>query len=454
MDSTLRLPLLPSLGVALLAAAAIVAITTLEYGYVLPVVLLGVAYVAWSYPRPVTAMVTVILLNIVLIEQSEQISPLEICVGIYSYGYALYWFLSKIFLQRRKIFSGVADLLLAAFITLAAVSVILLVARQGSVDWWFREMITIAGLGFYFPAKDAMQTERGLRSLLIAFLILSVGIAVYNLISYRTASLTASYLWELWSGRKAFGAGFFFGSAVLLMSIFLHLRGLLWKLLAVLGFVLTALALAFTFSRGFWIGTTFGIAVLLLLVEQRRRMELLLTVSLGGLLAAFIVLVFAGNLGDAILRAISTRLFTSSSFTQDISLANRIAETQWALKLFAESPVIGYGYGTLVPHYNLILGVTEYSNYLHNSYIYVLVKVGILGAVLFFGFLGTVIVQGFRRARSSTYTPLRDSVIRGSTGTLCGLLLIAMSSGVFIEKIAILVIALGSAFVMSEPDRT
>ena len=74
--------------------AAIVGICTTEFGLFLPVAIVAAAYCAWSFPRPAVAVSTIILMNAYVMEGSSEITPLEIGVGVYLYGYLAYWFLA------------------------------------------------------------------------------------------------------------------------------------------------------------------------------------------------------------------------------------------------------------------------------------------------------------------------------------------------------------------------
>lgn len=446
-----RLQSLVRVGAVSVCAGAIVAVTTLDYGYFLPLGLLGVGYIAWSFPRPLVAMTTIVLLYAYLYEQSEGISLLEVGFALYAYGYVAYWFVRKIFVDRQRIFLHEADLLLVAFLVLSVISILLLLVRNVTVDWWLREMIAIAGLVFYFPARDVLRTDRAVGKVFSAFLIVAVGISAYNLVVYRTSTIAASYLWELWGGRQTFGVTFFFAAAVLSTSFYLHSRGWMRKTTFLLAFVLSGLALAFTFSRGFWIGAMLGVVVIFFLVERARRLELLTTVSIASILGVLAIVLFAGNIGEYVLRALAVRLSTSGSFVQDISLSNRIVESEAALAMIKQNPVIGFGYGATFPHYNLITKVTEYSIYVHNAYVHMLLKVGILGTAIFFGFVGLVLVRGVRRARANLDGRVTTAMVRGSVGVIVGILFIATNSGILTDKVAILMIALGSAVIMSNP---
>jgi O-antigen ligase len=437
------------LATASVAAVSIVVITAFEKGYILPLLLLGAGYMVWSFPRPLVALTTIVLLHAHLVEQSEGISILEYGFAAYTYGYLVYWFCSKAFVRRSPIVLGGLELFLLGFLAMAVLSLGMLVVEREPVEWWLREVVVVGELLLYFPARDVLTTERAIRSVFGALVLVAAGIAIVNLVEYRASTLAANYLWQLWGGRQVFGGSLFFGSSVLLSSWYIHHRGYGQRLLVGIGFAATALALSFTFSRGFWIGGMLGILTIFFLLEAQRRYQLILTSALGIVVLATVIQLMAGDVGQTVLRALAIRLSTSTDVARDISLSNRLAESRAALEAVRESPIVGHGYGASFLHYNLINEITERSIYVHDSYVYMLLKVGILGFVLFFGFLLGVLREGFRLGKRVKMGVSTTAMIRGTVGVFVGILFIATNSGNLTDKSVILMIALGAGAIMA-----
>lgn len=416
-------------------------------GPYMPVALLAIAYMVWSFPRPVVALATIILMNAYVFERSEEITVLELGVGAYLYLYLFYWILDTVFIQRRRVIESTSDALILAFLAVCYVSVVLLVSAGTRVDYWFRESLTMSTFLLIFPAREAMRQDRGVAVLFGAFALMVGSLAIVNLVQYRSSTLAANYLWELWGGRKPFGSAFYAALAVGAVSLHAHVTG--WKARAGTLFVaiLGALALGTTFYRGFWIGAMIGGFVLLFLVSRQGKVRLLWTLAAGSVLAALLIYLIAGDLGEYIVRAFWERLASSGKATGDISIANRLAESRTVLRLIQDSPLVGHGLGVWFSHFNIITRTTEVVMYVHNMYLYLLLKVGLVGLVLFLGFFFLVMKEGVAHSRRAEGPGLKLAMVRAAVAVLAGFLFVATNSGILQDKQVILVLVLAAAVV-------
>lgn len=99
-----------------------------------------------------------------------------------------------------------------------------------------------------------------------------------------------------------------------------------------------------------------------------------------------------GLLGDAFVRLINMfNFFTSGDESMDMSTATRADFALKGLKTFSESPFLGYGIGS---SYKLLNGT-----YYHNNYVQLLVETGIVGFLLYYGFLLTILVRLFKHKK-------------------------------------------------------
>ena len=86
-----------------------------------------------------------------------------------------------------------------------------------------------------------------------------------------------------------------------------------------------------------------------------------------------------------------------SSYESDVSALHRLEEWKASLKMIRQHPVIGNGLGSKVYFYsplyskdNRRLGYQSDDFYIHNSFIWVAVKTGLVGTLLFITFLSIV----------------------------------------------------------------
>jgi O-antigen ligase len=432
---------------AFVALVAIVAVCSTQVGPYVPIVLLAIAYIMWSFPRPVVAVSTIILLNAYIRELSTGITPEEYAIGFYLYGYLGYWFVSKIFFQRERFVTHRLQWYLIGFLLLCASSVVMIFATETSPEFWFRDGLTISTLLLAFPAREAMQTERGLKIVLGAYVLLVCSLAIVNIAEYRTATIAANYLWELWGGRRPFGSAFYGSLAVGAISMYVHAREFRQQALSLVLAMVGILALATTFFRGFWIGTLIGCMTLLFLVGRQRALRLVGFGLIACVLGFGVIFFVAGAKGSYIIEAFSSRLVSSGKGFQDLSIANRIAESETVLNLVKSSPLVGYGYGAWFHHFNIISRTTEILQYIHNTYVFLLFKVGVFGLLLFGAYCLSILKEGFRLSRTEEVSTLRLAMIRAGLGILVGYLFVGTNMGMLQDKQALMVIMLTTAFV-------
>jgi O-antigen ligase len=222
--------------------------------------------------------------------------------------------------------------------------------------------------------------------------------------------------------------------------------------LTLLAFVLTATALIATFSRGFWIGTIVALFFLFLLLDRSKKI-LVLAGALGLLITVVGVLwLFAGDLGQAIVSTIGSRFLSSGKALEDVSFANRLVESAAAFDAILKSPILGHGLGSSIHYFSLLNELTVESWYLHNGYLFLLFKVGFFGTLLFLGFYGSVLLRGLKAARATKGNSELSPVLRGTWAALASFVIVTITSNVFIERESLLLISLGSAFLMNMHD--
>ena len=432
--------------------AAIVGICTTEIGLFLPVAILAAAYCAWSFPRPAVAVSTIILMNAYVMEGSSEITPLEIGVGVYLYGYLAYWFLARILVVRAPILKRTSDYFLVAFLVLCVLSVAMLIAANARIDYWARGVLTLSSLLLCVPAREALQSRTGMRLIAGSFAILVLTLAIVNIVQYRASTLLANYLWEIWGGRKAFGSALYMALTVGAAGMYAHLESSRERALALLVGAVAIVALGTTFYRGFWIGALISLGVLFLLVPKSGRTRLFWVGLLGGGASALLVYLVAGELAESVFRGVAARFTSSGNAMEDISIANRIAETETVLRLVPQSPIVGIGYGAFFHHYNIITKTTEVVHYVHNVYVFLLLKVGVIGLFLFLGYVGSLLVEGFRASRRAEESRFALGLIRISVAIIVGLLFVGTNSGILEDKQVLLTITLAAAIITSSPE--
>ena len=191
-------------------------------------------------------------------------------------------------------------------------------------------------------------------------------------------------------------------------------RALAWALVA-----LFVIALAVTYTRGYWFAAAFGVLVLLLLSI---RLRWILAIGFIG------TVVFVSSLwvGYYVLHAsypVAVMIRIVSTFTigqlpgqpdpggpGDISNAIRAKQAQVLIPHIAERPILGWGFGTVAPDYPLGKIYSYELGYLDIAY-----KTGLIGLVLFLSFPLRLILDALRvrrgRLRGPPGLPAREAAV-------------------------------------------
>lgn len=221
------------------------------------------------------------------------------------------------------------------------------------------------------------------------------------------------------------------------------------KLLLLAASGLAGAALLFTFQRGAWLAALVGVAVLYVLLpwSGRRRLLLLLPVVLVvGALTAALVNQRSTVGSDALFSSVGTRFSSVGDVSTDVSSQHRVAELQEGVSVVREHPWTGIGLGGAIsfvsPLYSSAYntsGVQATAVYLHSSWLWVAVKMGLPALLVLALVLLRALVLAVRaRAGPAGVDPLALVVL----GLLATLGVLALSGPHFTSDDSSAVVAL------------
>lgn len=143
---------------------------------------------------------------------------------------------------------------------------------------------------------------------------------------------------------------------------------------------LLAAALVVNFGRGLWVWTLIGMLLPVFFIGQGRAAKLLITlVLLGGLGVATLAVVKPSTLDAITVRMMSVK----DEGGRNTSYGWREWENQDALVALKNSPALGVGMGGEYRPWIPILRIfAEHTRYIHESYLYIALKLGIPGLLL------------------------------------------------------------------------
>jgi len=199
-------------------------------------------------------------------------------------------------------------------------------------------------------------------------------------------------------------------AAVVLLAVAALHEERKWRAWATVALFPMILQLVATLTRGYWTGFLSGAVVVgffALRTLPRERFRRLARRSLLGTLAV-LACVAAGLARWGLLESIEViwdRLGTFASLGIDASTRVRVIEWGLALRHFAERPILGTGYGFTLEFFHPLYRLREpHWWFVHNSYLLLLLKMGIVGLAAF----GWLLASYFRTALAA---------IRAASGT-------------------------------------
>jgi O-antigen ligase len=198
-------------------------------------------------------------------------------------------------------------------------------------------------------------------------------------------------------------------------------------------------------SRGYWAAFLFGGLALFVFTDRRRKAYILLLMT-GGLAALLLIgLVLFDNFISIIVEGVIERFATlGTAITSDVSLVNRFYESMAAWDRIKVNPILGYGMGTRYHYFNLTVDATRDWAFVHNGFVGLWYKFGLVGLGLMLYAWGRSIWNGVRLFRCRQAP--RVMRLAGLIAAVCliGEMLVANTSNPFLIADATLMIALGA----------
>ena len=371
------------------------------YVWALPIVLVGVGAVIWLFQRPVLNVFVALAAFVIISGYSEGLQAYEAVYGLYFIAALAYWFARKAASEAYRFLQAPEDTALMCFLLFAAVSISWGLLYGAELQAIMGEALVLIMFAFYFPIKEACSRSRRATGIVLAIVVwFAIFTSIRNVIEYLSSLRSATQLYHIMLGRVPLNEVVLMMSALGFVVLLLYARR--WRNIIFFAccFSVVFIGLILTQSRGYWAAFLFGIIVLFILIDRRRKVRVLLFLSGGMGIAAVLAVVFLGDSLAIISIAILER-FTSlgTAITQDLSLVNRFYETAVVSDYIRDNPIIGYGMGSSYHYFHIIVDATRDWTFIHNGYAGLWFKYGLVGVVLMGVFWGRSVYNGIRLFR-------------------------------------------------------
>lgn len=278
---------------------------------------------------------------------------------------------------------------------------------------------------WYFVVIQLIKGEDSAKAITAFFVVTVAALAVYGVYQYAVGvEMPAGWTDHNESSLRTrvfaiFTSPNVFGSLLMLaapMSISMMLISRSRPAKAAFGAMtlFIAASLAFTFSRGAWIGFIVAIGVYVLVKDKR----LIIPCIIGAVLVAVLVPSISGRIGYML----------SPEYIESSLRGGRLVRWITGLKIFADYPVLGIGlgeFGGAVAMNNNIKvivdnQVTE-AFYMDNYMLKTAVESGLVGLSAFLALMYSVFINGLRTVRTAA-TDTSKELATGILAGLCGVI--------------------------------
>src|SRR5229473_1147228 len=312
----------------------------------------------------------------------------------------LAWGVQQYFAAREIVLSPLLPPLLA--LSLLALGQIVFHGTASAYDTRLELQLLLAYAVLLFLASQAFRTAQDWRG--FVWFVMSFGflVAIFGILQHLTFNGKLYWFREMRYGGIPFGPyvnrNHFAGFVELLLPLALvplllgRVRRERWPVVTLFAVVPIG-ALFLSVSRGGIVSFGVELAVLALVMIQRRTMGKQLFAGAAVLLLALLMVSWLG-VGQLLQRF-------SSFQSLEVTAGKRASMRRDTWQIFLHNPVAGTGLGTLqivYPQYESLYD-GKIVNHTHNDYLEALAETGILGGLCCAWFLGVLLNESFKRFR-------------------------------------------------------
>lgn len=414
----------------------------------LPLLMFGCFLVAcWISVRSTLAgLVLVILFQARVLEGTEGIGIEEIAFAVLFLSMLTGWFLrhGRAPEGKRVLGSPIGRSILL-FMLICLASIVPRALYGGGFEWWLRGLYRFSYLLLFFPIATTLKTRRAAAILVACFAFVAVFYVMKTVLMYRSMVSVAEEAWQVVYQRVADREAMPMATLACAVAIFLRARSKAVLLLMALLSTLCIVSLAASQSRTYWVASALAVGLVVFLSRDRASRA----VSLGLILAGAAVLVGYATFGlrsAEIVTGLASRASTIATPLRSLSIQERMAETEAVIDLIRANPIIGYGLGAPVSHMSPARHCVVTKPFTHNAYLFLVLKLGVIGAVVFFVFYFRGIRRVWQALKRSSDIYVRATMTAGLSLLVAFMPLSALWPQFYARKsLLIIVLILGAA---------
>lgn len=278
-----------------------------------------------------------------------------------------------------------------------------------------------------------------IRRVILVILIATALVSIKGMMLYAQGQGEELLFTE--GGRRVLSIGFTYLLCSIIITI-THYFEDAWSTPALTVIGLLALGgLIVTFFRTAWLGLAGSLLYIFVIYKGKIMTK---AIKLAGAMIVigslvFTVPAFLSGHATNLVVATGRRILSIGKMDEDVSAQHRFNEWNRAIEMIRSRPILGNGLGARVEFYSPLYSESDFkmgywSNdfYVHNSYLWILTKMGIIGFVMFIMLIGMVMKAGIRRFRVAQNRDER-AVLAGLTACLVALMVTSFFGPTFTD---------------------
>jgi len=342
--------------------------------------------------------------------------------------------LKKIFwLEKYSLRNNEHFLFLLYFLWFGIIGLLNVFFLATTMESWYRDLLVICPLlvipNLFLKADLTAKSDQ--RWYYGTMLVVWIICFIASIVNLRSSFLEATYLYQV---SHHFLNGL---NGPFMLFVFFHLYLFETKKrkqkLFFIGILISIGAIFLTHNRTMWVLTPFALFLTLFFIGKvHRKKALKLAAVLLIIFVATTVLVYSvSSFTRVLVKAYFAYFLTSSNLKTDASLNGRYIEWQFAWEAIKSSPIIGYGAGGSFRLYNWFGGWFYQSFYIHNAYLGILQKAGIVGFIFLYSSYIGFLKKGWALLRLPLLSNTERAILRGGITTLLLLLGLGYTANIF-----------------------
>ncbi|MEM8487972.1 MAG: O-antigen ligase family protein [Bacteroidota bacterium] len=421
-----------------------------EYVGLFAVVPIALFAVPFLLKRPDLFLYTTLAGFVVITSREAGVQLTEAIYGLLFLGYLASWYFTEVFLKESRLIYTKTDWALFLFLSYAFLSASWAMLFGASLSVIVGEVLILIMMAFYFPIASLIRKHPDkVKYILLILAWIGVYVSIRNILEYRSDLSAAEKLYHVLSGRVALNEVLLMMPALGALTFLLYAKQ--WNHRIVLAglFILFFACLIVTQSRGYWLAFFLGAFALFLLIDLRRKVTIMVLFASG--IAGFVsigFLIFPAY-APLVLKGMIER-FTSlgTAITSDLSLVNRFYESMAVWEYIKANPILGYGIGTPYEYFNIISDHNRVWAFIHNGYLGMWYKYGIIGLSLLLFFWFSSIWHGIKLFRTRDLPIFYRVTALACAVCLIGETLVANTSTPFQSEDPTLMITMMAAIIL------